>query len=109
MTDRITLADRDSHVRPRPGRLASVALPVLRNGQGGLVLAVTQRSSINGHTGAAISHAGEVVLFGGSRNPGEFGEDAALRELREEAGIPPSLAAGHRVVEHVGSWVTERG
>lgn len=109
MTQTITLADRASHVRPRPGRLASVALPVLRSRRGGLVLAVTQRSRINGHTGAPISHAGEVVLFGGSRNPGESGEDAALRELREESGIPPARAASHRVVEHVGSWVTERG
>jgi len=71
---------------------------------------VTRRTTINGHTGGRMSNAGDVVLFGGSVEPGETTADAALRELCEEAGTLHLLGDGELAVrERVGTWVTEAG
>lgn len=65
---------------------------------------------VNGHTGGRISHAGNVVLFGGSIEPGETAAGAAVRELCEEAGTPHLLARGGLAAgPRLGTWVTERG
>ncbi|GHJ42890.1 hypothetical protein Cs7R123_02320 [Catellatospora sp. TT07R-123] len=81
----VSLADRDRFLaghHPQP-RTAAVALPIV-----GDTLLVSARTTVNGHTGGPMLHAGEVVLFGGGVEPGETTTAAALREFGEEAGLP---------------------
>ncbi|WP_072802762.1 NUDIX domain-containing protein [Rhodococcoides yunnanense] len=107
---RVSLEDRDQWVTAVPGRRASVAFPVIDFPTWGLCTAVTRRAGINGHNGDRMSHAGDVVLFGGSVEPGESGPDAALRELCEESNTLGHLFdPEYRVGDHLGSWVTESG
>jgi 8-oxo-dGTP pyrophosphatase MutT (NUDIX family) len=47
------------------------------------VVVLTKRAS------ALPNHAGQVSLPGGAVEPGESLEDAALREVHEEIGVPP--------------------
>lgn len=110
MTRRVSLAQRAEVVLAVPGRLAAVAVPVVRHPAYGLCLVVTRRTSVNGHTGARMTNAGEVVLFGGSREGDESLAETALRELCEEAGTPHLVDDGEvRVTDHLGRWVTEAG
>jgi 8-oxo-dGTP pyrophosphatase MutT (NUDIX family) len=65
----------------RPGlRAASVAVCVLLR-DGVPCLLITRRAA------GLRRHSGQWALPGGSREPGESVEEAALRELREETGV----------------------
>lgn len=103
---RISLRERSAVVRPLAGRVAAVAVPLVRHPAFGKCMVVTRRSTINGHTGGRMSHAGDVVLFGGSVEADETPKQAALRELCEESGtldLLGALAPG----AHLGTWITE--
>ncbi|MBJ7291806.1 NUDIX domain-containing protein [Williamsia sp.] len=57
-----------------------------------------------------MSHAGDVVLFGGSVEAGESPSDAALRELCEESNTDDHLTdPEYRIGDHLGRWITESG
>jgi 8-oxo-dGTP pyrophosphatase MutT (NUDIX family) len=105
---RVSLSERPDLVRPIPGRRAAVAVPVVAHPRWGESLVVTRRAQINGHTGARMTNAGDIVLFGGSIGPGETAAQAALRELGEESGTS-SLLGEVRLGQHLGTWVTEAG
>jgi 8-oxo-dGTP pyrophosphatase MutT (NUDIX family) len=105
---RISLRERPDLVRPVPGRRAAVAVPVVAHPRWGEALVVTRRTEINGHTGARMTNAGDIVLFGGSIEAGETAAQAARRELGEESGTS-SLLDDVRIGRHLGSWVTEAG
>ncbi|MTD39484.1 CoA pyrophosphatase [Erwinia sp. CPCC 100877] len=75
-------------LRPRPGtptrnrRQAAVLIPIVRRPAPGLLL--TRRSP------RLRKHAGQVAFPGGAVDAGDASlVDAALREAREEVGIPP--------------------
>lgn len=104
------MEQRGDVVRPVTGKQASVVLPVIQHPAHGTSLIVSERSRINGHNGRPMSNAGEVVLFGGSVEPGESSEQAALRELAEESGTSHLQGRDDfRIVTGLGSWITESG
>lgn len=104
------MGQRSRVVRPVAGRVAAVAVPLVRHPRLGESLVVTRRAVINGHTGARMSNAGEIVLFGGSVEPGESPREAALRELCEESGTMSLLDHPDLAVHaSLGTWVTESG
>lgn len=107
---RVSLRQRPTVVEVRADRVAAVAVPVVPHPVFGPCLAVTRRSMINGHTGGRMSHAGDVVLFGGAVEDDETPMRAALRELCEESGTLHLLDdPGLRVRAHLGTWMTESG
>lgn len=65
-------------------RRASVLIPLVRNGGGWSVL-FTQRAE------NLAAHSGQISFPGGSVEPGETLEQAAIREAQEEVGIPPQF------------------
>jgi 8-oxo-dGTP pyrophosphatase MutT (NUDIX family) len=68
----------------RPGlRAASVAVCVLIQDDVPCLLITRRAADLR-------NHAGQWALPGGSRDPGESVEEAALRELREETGVAAS-------------------
>lgn len=105
----MTLQARARWVRPVPGLLASVAVVSVDHPAHGPVVLVSRRPLVNGHTGQEMSHAGQVVLVGGAREPGEDSVAAALRELGEETGIGAHRTAPLPVGAWRGHWVTEAG
>jgi 8-oxo-dGTP pyrophosphatase MutT (NUDIX family) len=84
----------------RPGlRAASVAVCVLIKGDEPCLL-ITRRAE------GLRNHAGQWALPGGSRDPGESVEEAALRELREETGV---VASPDAVLGILDDYVTRSG
>jgi mutator protein MutT len=63
-------------------RRACVLIPLIRNGAGWSIL-FTKRSE------NLAAHSGQIAFPGGSVEPGESLEQAAIREAEEEVGIPP--------------------
>ena len=73
--------DPDGAFPNRPGeRVAAVLVPVVTTGDPRIVFTL--------RTGTLSRHAGEISFPGGLADPGESPAEAALRETREELGIP---------------------
>ncbi len=80
-------------------RAASVAVCVLIQDDEPCLL-ITRRAA------GLRNHAGQWALPGGSRDPGESVEEAALRELREETGV---VAGAGEVLGILDDYVTRSG
>ena len=66
-----------------PAKPAAVLVPIIHGAEPGILL--TKRTS------TLSSHAGQVAFPGGRIDPGEDAVTAALREAREEVGLPADL------------------
>lgn len=79
------LRDRLSHYRPDPGRVDAAVLMPVTNGPVPELILTRRASHMN-------SHAGEVAFPGGKRDEEDKSVVAtALRESREEIGLPEDL------------------
>ena len=110
MTASPAAADRDAIAAAMAGfqrvampgaglRAASVAVCVLLRQEVPCLL-VTRRTAM------LRNHAGQWALPGGSREPGESVEEAALRELREETGV---VAGAGDVLGILDDYATRSG
>lgn len=63
-------------------RRAAVLIPLIRNSGGWSVLFTRRAENL-------AAHSGQISFPGGSLEPGETLEQAAIREAEEEVGIPP--------------------
>jgi 8-oxo-dGTP pyrophosphatase MutT (NUDIX family) len=84
---------------PSDTRRAAVALPLI-TGEAGTRLLLTRRPR------TMRAHAGQFALPGGSIDPGESPEQAAVRELSEELGV---RAGVEDVVGALDDYVTRSG
>jgi len=75
------LDSRDAFPDDSSDRMAAVLVPLVTDGETRVVL--TKR------TATLSRHAGEVSFPGGLADPGEGPRATALRESREELGLPP--------------------
>jgi 8-oxo-dGTP pyrophosphatase MutT (NUDIX family) len=82
------------HAGPAPNtaRDAAVVLLLFRRG-GRWYLPITERPT------SLVRHGGQMSLPGGTVEPGETSEQAAVRELREELGIDAPLQALGRLAD----------
>jgi 8-oxo-dGTP pyrophosphatase MutT (NUDIX family) len=102
--DRSAIAGRLAGFRrvpiSRPGlRAASVAICVLLQEDVPSLL-ITRRAA------GLRNHSGQWALPGGSREPGESVQDAALRELREETGV---VVSAQEVLGVLDDFATRSG
>ena len=77
---------------------AAVLVPIVHGAMPGILL--TKRTS------TLSSHAGQVAFPGGRIDPGESAVEAALREAREEVGLPAALV---EVTGQLPDYVTGTG
>jgi 8-oxo-dGTP pyrophosphatase MutT (NUDIX family) len=84
-------------------RRACVLIPLIRDREGRWSILFTRRSE------NLAAHSGQISFPGGSVEPGESLEDAAIREADEEVGIPPRhvelLGRMDDVITHSGFLV----
>lgn len=64
-------------------RRACVLIPLIRSGSGWAILFTRRAENL-------AAHSGQISFPGGSVEPGESLEEAAVREADEEVGIPPA-------------------
>lgn len=84
----------------RPGRRAAVLMPIVER-PGGFSMLFTARAEHLAH------HPGQVAFPGGRIEPADAtAADTALREAREEIGLPPEQVA---IIGHLGAHMTGTG
>ncbi|MBT2269561.1 NUDIX hydrolase [Rhodococcus erythropolis] len=81
-------------------RSASVVIVVMRTADGAPVFPVTKRPS------KMRAHPGQFALPGGSVDPGESSEQAAVRELSEELGVDVPES---NIIGRLDDYVTRSG
>ncbi|MCU1349916.1 MAG: putative hydrolase [Acidobacteria bacterium] len=81
-------------------RRAAVLIPFIRNEAGGWSILLTRRSE------QLAAHSGQVAFPGGGVEEGEALQAAALRESREEVGIPTEQVA---IIGRLDDVVTNSG
>jgi len=91
------LDSRDAFPDDSPDRMAAVLVPLVTDGETRVVL--TKR------TATLSRHAGEVSFPGGLADPGEGPRATALRESREELGLPPAAVEVLGALESVHTRV----